>query len=446
MTYRGSLLTRFDPDHFVALKHDDFRAIRSSVFPVRKLRELSTLVTKGETPLWRGDSFLSEGIPFLKGKNIKGEIDFDDIVYISENVHKRMKRSVLNDDFFLLTIAGTLGDAAFFRKEFPECNINQDMAKIKLTDEITYEYAVVYFQTRFANRQVKILSNGATRGHLNFSQVRTFDVIVPPPQTQNHIVKLMQSAYDEKKQKDREADAVLASVNDYVMAILGIKMPTVEEKRCFLVSAGEIEGRIDPSAYRLLKTRTVDAINSSMYESTPLKIAVMFRKEVVTEPLELPYVGLENIESNTGFYVPSTEEKESFNSAFKFYSGDVLFPKLRPYLNKVHLATFNGVCSTEFHVLSGNVLDNLFLFAFLRSKLVVNQTTCLMTGNTHPRLQTNDVNTLPIPLPPIEIQNRIAQEVEHRLAKAEELRQEAEAIVKEAKREAERAMLLGISD
>ena len=229
------------------------------------------------------------------------------------------------------------------------------------------------------------------------------------------------------------------------MAILGIKMPTVEEKRCFLVSAGEIEGRIDPSAYRLLKTRTVDAINSSMYESTPLKNAVMFRKEVVTEPLELPYVGLENIESNTGFYVPSTEEKESFNSAFKFYSGDVLFPKLRPYLNKVHLATFNGVCSTEFHVLSGNVLDNLFLFAFLRSKLVVNQTTCLMTGNTHPRLQTNDVHMLPIPLPPIEIQNRIAQEVEHRLAKVEELRQAVNAIVNEAKKEAEQVMLDGLT-
>ena len=395
--------------------------------------------------MWRGDSFLSEGIPFLKGKNIKGEIDFDDIVYISENVHKRMKRSVLNDDFLLLTIAGTLGDVAFFRKEYPECNINQDMAKIKLTDKISYEYSVVYFQTRFAKRQIRILSNGATRGHLNFKQVRSFDVIVPPAEIQNHIVEITQAAYNQKKQKDREADVALASVDDYVMAILGIEIPTVEEKRYFLVPTGDIEGRIDPSAYRLLKTRSGDAIRLSKYKSTPLKNAVMFRKEVVTEPLELPYVGLENIESTAGFYVRSTEEKESFNSALKFYSGDVLFPKLRPYLNKVHLATFNGVCSTEFHVLSGNGLNNRYLFAFLRSELIVNQTTCLMTGNTHPRLQTNDVHMLPIPLPPIEIQSQIAQEVERRLAKAEELRQEAEAIVKEAKKEAEQVMLDGLT-
>ena len=157
-----------------------------------------------------------------------------------------MKRSVLNEDFFLLTIAGTLGDVAFFKKEYPECNINQDIAKIKLTDEISYKYAVVYFQTRFANSQIRILSNGATRGHLNFSQVRSFDVIVPPPYIQNQIVQIMQSAYTQKRQKDQKASAVLDSINDYMLQELGVEIPTVEEKKCFVVYAGEVEGRIDP--------------------------------------------------------------------------------------------------------------------------------------------------------------------------------------------------------
>ena len=426
------------------MEDTDFQAIWSSVFPVRKLSRLSTLVTKGETPLWRGDSFLNEGIPFLRGKNIKGEIDFDDIVCISEDVHERMKRSVLNEDFFLLTIAGTLGDVAFFKQEYPECNINQDIAKIKLTDEIFYEYAVVYFQTKFANSQIRILSNGATRGHLNFSQVRSFDVIVPPLDIQNHIVEIMQSARAQKRQKHQEADAVLDSIDDYVLAELGIEMPAIEEKKCFVVCAGEVEGRVDPSAYRLLKTSSVDAIRSSKYKSVHLKDAVGFRKEITTDSFELPYMGLENIESNTGFYVPSVEEKESFNSALKFEAGDVLFPKLRPYLNKVHFAKFNGVCSTEFHVLKGKNLNNLYLFAFLRSKLVVNQTTCLMTGNTLPRLQTQDVQRLPILLPPFNVQEKIADEVIKRQSEAAKLRQEADAIVEETQREVEQILLEGI--
>ena len=115
-------------------------------------------------------------------------------------------------------------------------------------------------------------------------------------------------------------------------------------------------GRLDPSAYSVTRTTTINTIKSSKYPWINLKDAVEFKKEIVSDSSELPYVGLENIKSNIGFYVPSTEEKESFNSALKFDVGDVLFPKLRPYLNKVHLAQFNGVCSTEFYVLKGKNL------------------------------------------------------------------------------------------
>lgn len=159
-----------------------------------------------------------------------------------------------------------------------------------------------------------------------------------------------------------------------------------------------------------------------------MKDAVEFRKEIVSDSSELTYVGLENIESNTGFYIPSTEEKDAFNSALKFEVGDVLFPKLRPYLNKVHLAQFEGVCSTEFYVLKAINLNNLYLSTFLSSKLVLNQTTCLMTGNTLPRLQTQDVKRLPILIPPPEIQNNIAEIMQSAYTAKKQKDQEANAI------------------
>ena len=214
---------------------------------------------------------MNEGIPFLRGKDIKGKIDFDDTVYISEDVHERMKRSVLNEDFFLLTIAGTLGDVAVFKKEYPECNINQDIAKIKLTDEISYEYAVVYFQTKFANSQIRILSNGATRGHLNFSQVRSFDVIVPPLDIQNHIIEIMQSAYVQKRQKDQEADTLLDSIDDYLLAELEVEMPAFEEKKCFMVYANETSGRRgDPHFHQPQYRAFKQALEVGKYQVTSL--------------------------------------------------------------------------------------------------------------------------------------------------------------------------------
>ena len=154
-----------------------------------------------------------------------------------------------------------------------------------------------------------------------------------------------------------------------------------------------------------------------------------FRKEIVSDSSDLPYVGLKDIKSNSGVYVPSTEEKESFNSALKFEVGDVLFPKLRPYLNKVHLAQFNGICSTEFYVLKKKNLNSMYLFAYLSSELVVNQTTCLMTGNTLPRLQTSDVQKLPILLPPHNIQNHIASFMRSAYSQKKQKEQEADALM-----------------
>ena len=118
---------------------------------------------------------------------------------------------------------------------------------------------------------------------------------------------------------------------------------------------------------------------------------------------------MENIESGTGCYIPSNEEKESFGSAVLFDKGEVLFPKLRPYLNKVHLAEFKGVCSTEFYSLTAKECSNKYLFIFLNSQLVVNQTSFLMSGNTLPRLQTEEVQSLLVPIPPPEVQNQIVE-------------------------------------
>lgn len=179
---------------------------------------------------------------------------------------------------------------------------------------------------------------------------------------------------------------------------------------CFAVYADELEGRIDPNPYHPIRRNTIKKLKNSEFQLFFLKDVVEFKKQIVTSKSDdLIYIGLENIESNTGVYIPSEEEKEEFGTAFKFEKGDILFPKLRPYLNKVHLAEFDGVCSTEFYVLNSNKCDNVYLFSFLNSPIVVNQTSYLMTGNTLPRLQTEEVENLIIPIPSILIQNKIIE-------------------------------------
>ena len=169
-------------------------------------------------------------------------------------------------------------------------------------------------------------------------------------------------------------------------------------KRVFILQKSELEKRWDPNTYHFERRSIIDALKKSSHKLEPLKFVSSFKKNIVKEiPENLPYLGLENIESNTGSYI-STSDKESISSAIEFKKGQVLFPKLRPYLNKVYFAEFDGVCSTEFHVLNSNKVSNEYLANFLRTNLIVNQTKYLMSGNTLPRLQTDDIESLLIPI------------------------------------------------
>ena len=143
------------------------------------------------------------------------------------------------------------------------------------------------------------------------------------------------------------------------------KVPhNIDKNMIFLINRSEIEGRLDPEPYHSERISTLNLIKKTGH-SLPLSSIVSFSKELTSniKPGD-KYVGLENILSDLGVYV-ETEEKHSVSSAAVFKKGDILFPKLRPYLNKVYYATFDGLCSTEFHVLRANRINAQYLSIFL---------------------------------------------------------------------------------
>lgn len=172
-----------------------------------------------------------------------------------------------------------------------------------------------------------------------------------------------------------------------------------------MVSWGKTIGRIDPSAYHPDCEAARDAVRGMPFEVQPLRSQAKFEKRLPSGPI---YIGLEHISSGTGVALEFADA-EKMAAGVGFRNGDVLFPKLRPYLNKVWLADRDGMCSSEFHVLATRTeITPEFLSIFLRSSLVVRQTSRLMTGTTLPRLQTDDIRRLLVHMPPQEIQEKVS--------------------------------------
>jgi len=122
----------------------------------------------------------------------------------------------------------------------------------------------------------------------------------------------------------------------------------------------------------------------------------------------LPYVGMENIESNTARFIGLTEPQSVKSSTFKFSPEHLLYGRLRPYLNKVLVPDFEGHCSTEiFPIKPSKYLDrNFLLYWFLMDSTVkrINET---CTGARMPRANMNSVFEFEFAIPPIDEQKRI---------------------------------------
>ena len=126
---------------------------------------------------------------------------------------------------------------------------------------------------------------------------------------------------------------------------------------------------------------------------------------------EYLYLGLEHIESNSGIYSDNFEKGRNILSTKNaFHTNDVLYGKLRPYLNKVVIAKDNGICSTDILVLKTDI-PVILKYALLSEELV-KQTSDLMKGVSLPRIGIEDFLNQKIPFPPLSEQQKIVAEIE----------------------------------
>jgi type I restriction enzyme S subunit len=122
------------------------------------------------------------------------------------------------------------------------------------------------------------------------------------------------------------------------------------------------------------------------------------------------YLGLEHIESGGRIIGGDPVEAGVLASTkFAFAPTDVLYGKLRPYLAKIALPDFSGVCSTDIVSIRPSArLDRRYLAYFLRQPVLVELANSRATGANLPRLSPKELARFEIPLPPLEEQKRIA--------------------------------------
>ena len=136
-----------------------------------------------------------------------------------------------------------------------------------------------------------------------------------------------------------------------------------------------------------------------------------------SEAPDLPYVGMEHVEAQTMKLLGHGEASALKSSSVRFHRGDMLYGKMRPYLNKVWLAEFDGLCSAEFLVFPKTEGLNSQLFSYrLNAQDFVNFANHQVSGD-RPRVDFEKLAKFPYLFPPTREQERIVAKLDALLSR-----------------------------
>ena len=198
----------------------------------------------------------------------------------------------------------------------------------------------------------------------------------------------------------------------------------IEAEKARLVKAGEIRKKVasDPE----MVAAPFDLPKSWAWVS--IGTAFLYDAGIKREPRALDQslwlLELEDIEKATGRLVSRVRsaERASKSTKSEFQPGDILYGKLRPYLNKVLVADELGYSTTEIVAIRPYVpLCSEYCALALRRPDFVEYVTTLGQGTKMPRLRTKDAIVAPFPLPPLAEQHRIVAKVDEFMALCDRL-------------------------
>lgn len=178
------------------------------------------------------------------------------------------------------------------------------------------------------------------------------------------------------------------------------------------------------STYSDLRDSNVPWIQSvpSHWTQKRLKFVVeLANQKQSVDQSDLPYIGLEHIESWTGRKIDG-EISQSEGLASTYASGDVLFGKLRPYLAKIHLADTPGLVSSEALVIRpSRDISSSFLKYYFLSRDFINTVDSSTYGSKMPRASWDYIGNLPLLIPSAQEQQAIVDFLNHKTAQIDAL-------------------------
>ncbi|PEV97702.1 hypothetical protein CN428_24465 [Bacillus cereus] len=320
--------------------------------------------------------------------------------------------------------------------------VDSHVTIVRLMDSIDSEFILRYLASPIIQQSIEDICSGSTKQkELNTGTIKNILVPVPPINEQKRLVEKIKELSLGWKRYENLHESIITlddelpsnlekSILQYAMQGKLVEQGSTDEPASKLIE------RIKLKKEELIKNKVIKkekALPEITEDEIPFEIPESWEwvrlKDISTfgnfesmQPSKVQeddwVLDLEDIEKDTGVLLNRTtnKKKKVKSNKYKFNKGDVLYGKLRPYLNKVIIAPEDGVCTTEIFPLKflEGISPEYMQFA-LMSPYFVNYANRCSYGVKMPRMGTTQTAMAVIPLPPLNEQLKVVDELKRLL-------------------------------
>lgn len=350
--------------------------VTNQYWGMEKLSDIAE-IRNGSTPStnnpenWEGD------IVWVTPNDLRDSGHYLEVSYrcVTEKGAQKISKEPIPANSLIMSSRAPVG---YFSINKVPCYTNQGCKSFVFKDGFSVEF--MYYELQHTLDQILRLSAGSTFTEVGKNKLTKLNVAFPKSyEQQQKIADILMSVDDEIEKTDR----VIEKSEQLKRGIL---------QTLFTRGIGHTEFQ-QAEIGQMPKEWSVVSFADTCH----------FRKEVYDpkkESEEMPYIGMEHIEQNTGVLLETSSSLATNSTKWRFHEGDILFNKLRPYLGKYWIADFKGVCSTEMFVLAPKQkVTREFLLYFISTPAFISYANQHSSGTRMPRANEQKLKELKLGLP-----------------------------------------------